>query len=187
MTGPGTRPRFADAHAELAIVAADIRDNRARADPDLVAAGKLDADEARDRLRIAVALAAHWRAVVDFAPLPDPAPDPVTAGAASQRELLAMLEQVTAGAARRAARAHDAMIVERAHFARMTREELWALTDANDPLSHRIRPYLHHESYAAACDALLWWQRRTGELSVRFLINTTLELRTAARAWKQAA
>ncbi len=183
MTGPGTRPRFADAHAELAIVAADIRDNRARADPDLVAAGKLDADEARDRLRIAAALAAHWRAVVDFAPLPDP----VTAGAASQRDLLAMLEQVTAGAARRAARAHDAMIAERAHFGRMTREELWALTDANDPLSHRIRPWLHHESYAAACGALLWWQRRTGEMSVRFLVDTTLALRAAARAWKQAA
>ncbi len=55
----------------LARVAATIRDDRARRDPELVAAGKMPPATADRRIRIASALAELWQTIAARAALPD--------------------------------------------------------------------------------------------------------------------
>jgi hypothetical protein len=56
------RPRFIYAYAEMALVADDVRRNRAEGDPALVEGGKLSSDSATTRLPISTALAVDWTA-----------------------------------------------------------------------------------------------------------------------------
>jgi hypothetical protein len=71
--------------AGIAAIAEQLRDARAAGDQRLVAEDKMTATDAADRLRIASALAADWRRVVDRSPRPEPT--------ATDAEILAMLKQ----------------------------------------------------------------------------------------------
>lgn len=173
-------PRFAYATHELAIVARDLRAVRAAGDPKAVAEGKLTQAQADERLRIADALATDWTAF-DELRLPD-------GDLANGEEKLAMLVRAQALIVQRRDKAHAAMLVEsHEHLGRYDVGALWNLADAHDPWTVRIEAYLHWESYAAAIEALLWWQRRTGVASKRFAVETTIAARAAREPVKAAA
>ena len=53
------------------------------------------------------------------------------------------------------------MLAEGRWLGQLERGALWQLVDAHFPQTGRIEPYLHWESYAAAIEALPWWQRRS--------------------------
>jgi hypothetical protein len=163
------RPRFADATRELAIVARDLRDSRAAGDPKMVADGKLTPAQAADRLRVADAVAGEWSA---YAAMQLPAD--AGASQAERRDMLSgALKVITA----RRDRAHAAMLAEGAWMGQLAIGALWQLVDAHLPQTGRIEPYLHWESYAAAVEALLWWQDRTGQASKRWSVEGTLWMR----------
>ena len=173
------RPRFAYATHELALVARDLRDQRAAGDPKAVAEGKLTQVAAGERLRIADALAADWSAFDDLRV-------PPTDGA-TDAEKLAMLTRSLAVIVVRRDKAHAAMVAEGERFGRMDLGALWQLVDQHVPQTGSIEAYLHWESYAAATEALLWWQRRTDVESKRFAVETTLAARAAREPARRAA
>jgi hypothetical protein len=150
-------PRFAYATHELALVARDLRNGRAAGDPKMVAEGKLTQAEADDRLRVADAIAAEWSAH-DEGHVPP-------AGDVADVEKLAMLIRSLAVSTARRDKAHAAMLAEGTWLGQLERGALWQLVDAHLPQTGRIEPYLHWESYAAAIEALLWWQQRGGRQS----------------------
>lgn len=166
-----TPPRFAYAYAELAIVAEDVRKNRAQGDPGLVAAGKLSVEVATDRMRIATAIAADWAyfAKCELPPI---------AGATSD-EKVADLTAVLAGAGKRRDQARQAIVSEYGErFFVRSMPELWALVDAHDTTTARVLPYLHWESYAAALEAMLWWQQRSPDCGRRAITAANIAMRT---------
>lgn len=90
------RPRFADAWDDLRRLVEHILSEREAAYPALIEAGKLDADEAAQRLGVMRAIVADWRFVTTLTGAPgDEVPD-----AAKQAEL----ETIAARAAERAKR-----------------------------------------------------------------------------------
>ncbi len=174
-------PRFAYAYRELAIVAADIRQQRADGDPAKVADGTFTEQEAADRLRIATAVATEWEHYARMALPPT--------NLATQDERLTMLHTAFGGAVARRDRARQAIVTEYGEgFFVRSYAQLWALVDANDPTTARVLPYLNWESYAAAIEAMLWWQTRTGTDSIRFITRINIEWRAdRARPAKDAA
>lgn len=173
-------PRFAYAYRELALVAADIRQQRADGDPAKIADGTFTEQEAADRLRVATAVASDWEHYARVAMPPT--------NLANQDEKLAMLHASLRGAIARRDRARQANVAEfgegffvRSYF------QLWALVDAHDPTTARVLPYLHWESYAAAIEAMLWWQMRTGTDSIRFLTRINLQWRAERDTRSEAA
>jgi len=167
MTG---RPRFIYAYAEMALVADDVRRNRAEGDPALVEAGKLSADAATTRLRISTALAVDWKA---YAGMELPPLDQTT-----DAEKIADLQGVLTGAEKRRYNARAAMIHEYGPaIGDLSLSELWTIHDSHDTRSLRVLPYLHWESYAAAIEAMLWWQERPRYEGRRFITMINQQLR----------
>ena len=165
-----TRPRFIYAYAEMAEVAEDVRRNRAEGDPALVDAGKLSTDDADMRLRISAAIAVDWKA---YARMELPPLDRTT-----DAEKVADLQAVLAGAEKRRDHARSAMMHEYgAAIGDLSLGELWAIHDSHDTRSLRILPYLRWESYAAAIEAILWWQQRPRYESRRFITMVNQQLR----------
>jgi len=164
------RPRFMYAYAEMAQVAEDVRRNRAEGDPALVAAGKLSIDDADMRLRVSTAIAVDWKA---YARMELPQLDRTT-----DAEKVADLQGVLAGAEKRRDHALTAMMHEYgAAIGDLSLGELWAIHDSHDTRSLRILPYLRWESYAAAIEAMLWWQQRPRYESRRFITMVNQQLR----------
>jgi hypothetical protein len=164
------RPRFVYAYAEMAQVAEDVRKNRAQGDPALVAAGKLSADGAATRLRVSTALAVDWKAYAqgELPPL----------DRTSDAEKIADLRSVLTGAEKRRDHARTAMIREYGKaVGDLTQTELWTIHDSHDTRSLRVLPYLQWESYAAAVEAMLWWQERPRYESRRFITMVNQQLR----------
>jgi hypothetical protein len=164
------RPRFLYADVEMALVAEDVRKNRAHGDPLLVEAGKLSAEDAATRLRISTAIAVDWAhyARVELPPIK---------GAADE-EKVADLTAVLAGAMKRRDHARQAVASEYGErFFVRSLAELWALVDMHDTTTARVLPYLHWESYAAALEAMLWWQQRAPYCNRRAITVANIELR----------
>ena len=173
-------PRFAYAYRELALVAAHICQQRADGDSAKVADDTFTEQEAADRLRIAKAVATDWEHYARLALPPT--------NLATQDEKLAMLHTSLRGASARRDRARQAIVTEygeeffvRSYF------ELWALVDMHDTTTHRVLPYLNWESYAAAIEAMLWWQTRSGTESIRFLTRINIAWRADRAARSEAA
>ncbi|MES3154368.1 hypothetical protein [Sphingomonas faeni] len=164
------RPRFIYAYAEMAQVADDVRKNRAEGDPALIEAGKLSVEDAATRLRISTAIAVDWKA---YARMELPSLDRTT-----DAEKVADLKAVLTGAKKRRDHARTAMMYEYgAAVGDLSLVELWAIHDAHDTRSLRILPYLRWESYAAAIEAMLWWQERPHFESRRFITMVNQQLR----------
>jgi len=164
------RPRFIYAYAEMASVADDVRRNRAEGDPVLVNAGKLSPDVAAARLRISTALAVDWKA---YARMELPPLDQTT-----EAEKIADLKAVLVGAEKRRDQARAAMANEYGPSVdALSLNELWTIHDSHDPRSLRVLPYLHWESYAAAIEAMLWWQERPRYEDRRFITMVNQQLR----------
>jgi hypothetical protein len=164
------KPRFVYAYAEMALVADDIRKNRAEGDPSLVEAGRLSPEDAAARLRISTALTVDWKA---YARMELPPLDQTT-----DAEKIADLKTVLAGAEKRRDHARAAMANEYGPSVdALSLNELWTIHDSHDPRSLRVLPYLHWESYAAAIEAMLWWQERPRYEGRRFvtMINQQLQ------------
>jgi hypothetical protein len=164
------RPRFVYAYSEMALVAEDVRRKRAEGDPVLVDAGKLSSEAAARRLRISTALAVDWKA---YARMELPPLDRTT-----DAEKIADLKAVLAGAEKRRDQARAAMANEYGPSVdALSLNELWTIHDSHDPRSLRVLPYLHWESYAAAIEAMLWWQERPRYEGLRFItmINQQLQ------------
>ncbi len=174
------RPRFIYAYAEMALVAEDVRKNRAEGDPALVEAGKLSVDDAATRLRISTAIAVDWK---HFARMELPPVD-----GASDAEKIESLAAALAGAGKRRDHTQAAMVAEYGRaVATLSLNELWAIHDAHDTRSQRILPYLHWESYASALEAMLWWQQRPHYESRRFIIMVNQQLRDMGYAEPERA
>lgn len=174
------RPRFIYAYAELALVAEDVRKNRASGDPTLVETGKLSADAAATRLRISTALAIDWKAYAqgELPPL-----DRTT-----DAEKVADLKSVLSGAQKRQDHARTAMIREYGKaVGDLSLTELWTIHDSHDTRSLRVLPYLQWESYAAAVKAMLWWQERPRYEGRRFITMVNQQLRGMGYAEQQKA
>jgi hypothetical protein len=164
------RPRFIYAYAEMALVAEDVRRNRAEGDPLLVNAGKLSPDVAGTRLRIATALAVDWKA---YACMQLPPLDQT-----SDAEKIADLKGVLSGSQKRRDHARTAIIHEYGPaIGDLSLNELWLIHDSHDTRSMRVLPYLHWEGYAAAIEAMLWWQERPRYESRRFITMINQQLR----------
>lgn len=164
------RPRFIYAYAEMAHVAKDVRKNRSEGDPVLVAAGKLSAEEAATRLQISTAIAVDWAhyARIDLLPIKG----------ATDEEKVADLMAVLSSATKRRDHARQAVVSEYGEqFFVRSMAELWALVDMHDTTTARVLPYLHWESYAAAPEAMLWWQQRAPYCNRRAITFATIELR----------
>lgn len=168
--------------AALATIAEHIRDARDAGDRKLVDAGKMTAATAADRLRVAAALAANWRRVVDRTARPEPT--------ASPAELIGMLNQALPGAIARRDRAWAALVEGARQYRHYDSAELWALSDSIDVFGDEIRrgirdyirPWLNAESIAGGLAAMLWWQQRTGTGSIHWLVDASLALRAAGDA-----
>jgi len=164
------RPRFIYAYAEMALVAEDVRKNRAEGDPALVDAGKLSAGDAATRLRISTAIAVDWAhyARTQLPPIKG----------ATNEEKVADLTAVLAGATKRRDHARQAIVNEYGErFFVRSMTELWALVDMQDTTTARVLPYLHWESYAAALEAMLWWQQRAAYCNRRAITFANIQLR----------
>jgi len=165
------RPRFIYAYAEMALVAEDVRRNRAEGDSVLVDAGKLSPDIAAARLRISTALAVDWKA---YAHMELPPLDQTT-----DAEKIADLKGVLAGAVKRRDQARRAMIHEYGPaIGDVSLNELWQIHDSYDTRSLRVLPYLHWDGYAAAIEAMLWWQERPRYESRRFITMVNQQLQS---------
>ena len=174
------RPRFVYAYAEMAQVAEDVRKNRAEGDPALIDAGKLSVEGANTRLRISTAIAVDWKA---YARMELPPLD-CTTDAEKVADLLAVL----VGAEKRRDHARTAMMHEYGAAIRdLSLGELWAIHDSHDTRSLRILPYLRWESYAAAVEAMLWWQQRPRYESRRFITMVNQQLRSMGYAERERA
>ncbi len=177
MTG---RPRFIYAYAEMALVAEDVRRNRAEGDPSLVDAGKLSPDVAVARLRISTALAVDWKA---YARMELPPLDATT-----DAEKIVDLKTVLTGAKKRRDRARMAMVHEYGPaIGDLSLNELWRIHDSHDTRSLRVLPYLHWEGYAAAIEAMLWWQERPRYESRRFITMINQQLQGMGYAAQERA
>jgi hypothetical protein len=174
------RPRFIYAYAEMALVAEDVRRNRAEGDPVLVDAGKLSPEAAAARLRISTALSVDWKA---YARMELPPLDLTT-----DVEKIADLEGVLTGAAKRRDHARTAMIHEYGPaIGDLSLNELWLIHDSHDTRSLRVLPYLRWESYAAAIEAMLWWQERPRYESRRFITMVNQQLQGMGYVAERAA
>ena len=163
------RPRFVYAYAEMALVAEDVRRKRAEGDPSLVDAGKLSPVAAAARLRISAALAVDWKA---YARMELPLLDQTT-----DAEKIADLKGVLTGSEKRRDHARMAMIHEYGPaIGDVSLNELWLIHDSHDTRSLRVLPYLRWESYAAAIEAMLWWQERPRYESRRFITMVNQQL-----------
>lgn len=174
------RPRFIYAYAELALVAEDVRRKRAEGDPALVDAGKLSTDAAATRLRISTALAVDWKAYacMELPPLDQ----------ATDAEKIADLQGVLAGAEKRRDHARAAMIHEYGpEIEVLSLNELWTIHDSHDTRSLRVLPYLHWEGYAAAIEAMLWWQERPRYEGRRFITMVNQQLQTTGSIEQERA
>jgi hypothetical protein len=165
------KPRFVYAYAEMALVADDIRKNRAEGDPSLVEAGRLSPEDAAARLRISTALTVDWKA---YARMELPPLDQTTGA-----EKIADLKAVLVGAEKRRDQARAAMVHEYGPaIGNLSLNELWTIHDTHDTRSLRVLPYLHWESYAAAIEAMLWWQARPRYEGRRFITTVNQQLQT---------
>jgi hypothetical protein len=164
------RPRFTHAYDELTIVAEHVRAQRAEGDPVLVEQGRMTSEDAATRLRVATTIATDWRhyAKSQLPPL----------DATTRPEKIASLQSALAGHRRRTDRARQAIVNEfgEGFFVR-SMAELWALVDMHDPSTARVLPYLHHESCAAALEAMLWWEQQPRDGGIRFLMRMNNDLR----------
>jgi len=178
--GVTERPRFIYAYAEMALVAEDVRRNRAEGDPGLVDAGKLTSDAAATRLRISSAIAVDWKA---YAAMELPPLDGTT-----DAEKIADLKAVLVGAGKRRDQARAAMANEYGPSVdALSLIELWTIHDSHDTRSLRVMPYLHWESYAAAIEAMLWWQERPRYESRRFITMVNQQLHGMGYVAERAA
>ncbi|WP_031394110.1 hypothetical protein [Sphingomonas sp. STIS6.2] len=174
------RPRFIYADAEMALVAEDVRRNRAEGDPGLVDAGKLTREAAANRLRISTAIAVDWKA---YAAMELPPVDRTT-----DAEKIADLKAVLAGAEKRRDQARAAMANEYGPSVdALSLNELWTIHDSHDTRSLRVLPYLRWESYAAAIEAMLWWQERPRYESRRFITMVNQQLQGMGYVAERAA
>ena len=171
--------------AGIAAIAEHLRDARASGDRKQVESGKMTEAAAGDRLRVAAALAADWRRVVDRTPRPGPT--------ASQAELLAMLNQALPAAIARRDRAWKALVDGAPQYRRYEGVELRALSDKATAFSEEVRhdieayvrPWLNAESVANGLAAMLWWQQRTGYDSIHWLVDAAIALRAQATPEEQ--
>ncbi len=164
------RPRFTYAYDELAIVAAHVRAQRAESDPALVEQGRMTTEVAASRLRIATTIATDWR---HYAKLQLPPVDTTT-----RPERIGSLQSALAGHRQRTDRARQAIVNEYGErFLVRSMVDLWALVDSHDPSTARVLPYLHHESCAAAIEAMLWWEHQPRLGGIRFLTMVNQQLR----------
>lgn len=130
---------------------------------------KLSPDAAAARLRISTALALDWKA---YARIELPPIDLTT-----DAEKIADLKAVLIGADRRRDHARTAMIQEYGPaIGDLSLNELWRIHDSHDTRSLRVLPYLHWEGYAAAIEAMLWWQERPRYESRRFITMVNQQL-----------
>jgi hypothetical protein len=167
------KPRFVYAYAEMALVADDIRKNRAEGDPSLVEAGRLSPEDAAARLRISTALTVDWKA---YARMELPPLDQTTGA-----EKIVDLKAVLVGAEKRRDQARAAMVHEYGPaIGNLSLNELWTIHDSHDTRSLRVLPYLHWESYAAAIEAMLWWQARPRYEGRRFITTVNQQLQAMA-------
>lgn len=164
------RPRFTYAYDELAIVAEHVRAQRAEGDPVLVEQGRMSSDDATARLRVATTIAIDWR---HYAKGQLPPHDATT-----RTEKIASLQSALDGHRQRTARSRQAIVNEYGEgFFVRSMAELWALVDMHDPSTARVLPYLHHESCAAAIEAMLWWERQPHLGGIRFVTRMNIDLR----------
>ena len=165
------RPRFIYAYAEMALVAEDVRRSRAESDPGFVEAGKLSREAAADRLRISTAIAVDWKA---YAAMELPRLDRTT-----DAEKIADLKAALAATVKRRDQARAAMVHEYGPaIGNLSLNELWTIHDSHDTRSLRVLPYLHWESYAAAIEAMLWWQARPRYEGRRFITTINQQIQT---------
>jgi len=174
------RPRFIHAYNELATVAEHVRAQRAEGDPALVKQGRMTADTATNRLRVATMIATDWQ---HYAKLRLPPIDTTT-----RSERIESLEAALAGHQQRTKQARQAIVNEFGDgFLVRSMAELWALVDSHDPTTARVRPFLHHESCAAALEAMLWWERMPRNRGIRFLTRMNMDLRAMRNVVQQRA
>ncbi len=165
-----TRPRFTYAYDELAIVAEHVRAQRAEGDPALVEQGRMTAEVAATRLRVATTIATDWQ---HYAKLRLPPIDTTT-----RPERIESLQTALVGHQQRTDRARQALVNEYGEgFLVRSMAELWALVDSHDPSTARVRPFLHHEGCTAALEAMLWWERMPRDRGIRFLTRMNMDLR----------
>lgn len=171
--------------AGMAAIAEHLRDARASGDRRQVESGRMTEAAAGDRLRIAAALAAGWRRVVDRTPRPE--------STASQAELLAMLSQALPAAIARRDRAWKMLVDGSPQYRRYEGVELRALSDQAAAFSEEVRhdietyvqPWLNAESVANGLAAMLWWQQRTGTDSIHWPVDAAIALHAQATPREQ--
>jgi len=164
------RPRLTYASDELAIVTEHVRAQRAEGDPALVEQGRMTAEVAATRLRIAATIATDWQhyAKLRLAPI----------GTTTRLERIEKLQAALAGHNQRTDQARQALVNEYGEgFLVRSMAELWALVDSQNPSTARMRPFLHHEGYTAALEAMLWWERMPRDRGIRFLTRMNMDLR----------
>jgi hypothetical protein len=108
----------------------------------------------------------------------------------SDAEKIADLKGVLSGSEKRRDHARTAMINEYGPAIRnLSLSELWRIHDSHDTRSMRVLPYLHWEGYAAAIEAMIWWQERPRYESRRFLtmVNQQLQVMGYVEQEKVAA
>ncbi|MET4594673.1 MULTISPECIES: hypothetical protein [unclassified Sphingomonas] len=164
------RPRFTHAYDELAIVAEHVRAQRAEGDPAIVEQGRMTAEVAAMRLRVASTIATDW---YHYAKLQLPPIDTTTTP-----ERIKSIQAALAGHRQRTNRARQAIVSEYGEsFLVRSMAELWALVDSHDGSTARVRPFLHHEGCTAALEAMLWWELMPRDRGIRFLTRMNIDLR----------
>lgn len=164
-----TEPRLAHSYDVLATIAAQVADERAAGDPRFVTQGRLTEQQAADRLRVAGALAAEWRALADLDPPPAPS--------ASSAELRELLQRASETWQKRAATTRKAMISAYQPLRDFELYHLYSMVETDDRNAAFIRPYLIADTAQAALAAMLWWHDRTGVEAIRFLRRVTADFR----------
>ena len=137
---------------------------------DQLADAVASAEDAATRLRISTAIAVDWAhyARTELPPVKG----------ATDEEKVADLTAVLAGATKRRDHARQAIVSEYGErFFVRSMAELWALVDMHDTTTARVLPYLHWESYAAALEAMLWWQQRAPYCNRRAITFANIQLR----------
>lgn len=174
-----TEPRLAHSYDTLAEIAAQVADERATGDPRFVEQGRLTEQQSADRIRVARALAAEWRALANLNPPPAP-----TASNAELRELLLRAGETWH---KRAATARKVMISAYQPLRDFDLYHLYSMVDTGDRNASVIRPYLVADTAEAALAAMLWWHGRMGVESIRFLREVTADLRRRASSGVEIA
>lgn len=129
----------------------------------------LGQDAAESELSTWRAIAAEWRWATTHSETPE-------APKAGHYERIAMLERSLARCERDLRREHGLLPHDVRQLLRTTTLDIMERVYGD-----QFAPFLDAHLRRDRVAALLWWQRRTGPDSLRFLVETTIELRTRLR------